>query len=137
MIYYALFLASLERRAGSFLGASVFLMKNLQFFIKNTLAPIDFFNGRFLSEAKNNLSRPSTGARKPSFRRKKFQIFCVRKFGMIHVFRLYTEGVSVSTFNSSPNLIFPSLITLQVIPPCPRMALKPPFPRFSSIRLHG
>jgi hypothetical protein len=67
MTDYALFLALLENRAGVFLGASVFLKKNRRFFFKNTLTPIDFFNGRFLSEAKNNLSRPSTHMRKGLF----------------------------------------------------------------------
>jgi hypothetical protein len=52
---YALFLATLERRAGRyFLGASVFFNENLRFFLKNTLAPIDFLAGRLLSVAKNS-----------------------------------------------------------------------------------
>jgi hypothetical protein len=44
---YALFLASLENRTARFFRSDAI-------FQKNSVAPIDFFNGRFLSEAKKN-----------------------------------------------------------------------------------
>ena len=52
---YALFLASLERRAGGFFGGGVvFFKKIFDFFQKNNAAPIELFDGRLLSEAKNS-----------------------------------------------------------------------------------
>jgi hypothetical protein len=43
------------RAKKNFLGASVFLKIKIEdFYLQNTLAPIDFFKGRLLSEAKNS-----------------------------------------------------------------------------------
>ena len=56
MTGYALFLATLERRAmKEFLGGECIFWKKIKDFLsKNTLAPIDFLPARLLSEAKNS-----------------------------------------------------------------------------------
>ena len=53
---YALFLATLERRAKrDFLGATLFFVEKSKIFQqKNNVAPIDLLNRRLLSEAKNS-----------------------------------------------------------------------------------
>jgi hypothetical protein len=50
---------------------------------------------------------------------------------------LKTDHYSLNAVILSPTLIFPSFKTRQLNPPCPRIALYPPLPRFFSMRLQG
>jgi hypothetical protein len=49
LMVYALFLASLQNRAGEiFRGDALFLKKSFDFFQKKSVAPIDFSQGEFI-----------------------------------------------------------------------------------------